>query len=399
MRSCGAVLAALIVDAAGHRGQFTVFQQLRASAKTKDQARLVDALSALVERGQETPGVWDAFNTAVFTATQEIEDEVIPLITQGHEDTEAAITAAVEEIERTTAVAVGAKVTADTEDREWNECVETERNYRIDVETAEEELTAAEGRVKEPCDAEIAAEEFSTEVTLPSFSCDIEAEGGKCNTQEYKNNAQAALDAAKKDQEAKKKTYDDAVALCQEAHDNVTKATSKRDNAINTWSEQQGLCVTKWGERETAMCDFGTTLQAKCAAVEAYADLKDEVEGADNPNSHSDREIEYSTAQITQCLLRGIAANPGSLDAEDLTACEKEVVSMEDVEMLTDRYDASMVTEKFTCTEKELEFTGMFWTLPTTEDVASDGYQQTLEGHKEAVEPSHSFNFCQSLGK
>jgi len=404
MRSCGAFLAALIVDAAGHRGQFAVFQQLRTSAHTKEQARLVDRLSALVERGQATPGVMEEFQEAAYAATQEIENKVIPLIKQGHEDTQDAIKAALDEVDRTTGDAVGAKETADEADRNWNECVEKEKNYRIDVETAESELEGAEGRVAEPCDAEIAAQPFSAEVILPSFGCDIEAEDGQCNTQEYKNSAQAKLDAVKKDQQDKRQIYDDAVALCQEARDNVTKAEEKRDDAVNTWSKQQGTCLTSWGDRETAICDFGTALQAKCAAVDAWVQLEEDVAGTDNENSHDDRELEYSTAQTTQCLLRGISANfgSGSLDAEDLTACQNEVVSIGQLDWHDDAYAALMETDKFTCTENAIEFTGKFWTLPSTEDMAppSDSYQQTLEAHTEAVDPRNSFSFCQGpLGK
>jgi len=402
MRSCGAFLAALIVDAAGHRGQFAVFQQLRTSAHTKEEARLVDRLSALVERGQATPGVKEEFEAAAWAATQEIENKVIPLIKQGHEDTQAAIKAALDEVDRTTGNAVGAKETADEADRNWNECVEKEKNNRIDVETAESELKGAEGRVAEPCNAEIAAQPFSAEVILPSFGCDIEDEDGQCNTQEYKNSAQAKLDEVKKDQQGKRQIYDDAVALCQEARDNVTKAEEKRDDAVNTWSKQQGLCLTAWGERETAICDFGTALQGKCAAVDAWVQLEEDVAGTDNENSHDDRELEYSTAQTTQCLLRGIAANPGSLDAEDLTACQNEVVSIGQLDWHDDAYAALMETDKFTCAENAIEFTGKFWTLPSTEDMAppSDSYQQTLEAHTEAVDPRNSFSFCQGpLGK
>jgi len=378
-----------------------VFEQLRTTAHTREEAQLVDRLSALIERGQGTPGAMDQFGTAVDTATTQIDEEVIPLITTGHSQTQQAITSAVEKVEETTGHAVDDKKVADDEDREWNECVAQEKQDRISVETAEEELEAAQGRVAQPCDAEKEAAKFSTEVKLASFSCDIEEQGGQCDTQTYKNTAQTMLDEAKKDQQDKNDEYDAAVALCQEAKDNVTTATDKRDAAIITWGKQQGLCLQRWGERESALCDFGTALQEKCAAVDAYRLLEEQVAGTDNEHSHEDRENEYATAQIAQCLIRGIAANPGSLDPEDLTACETQVRSIGALDWHQDRFDASMVTDQFTCSEDAIEFTGMFWTLPAAEEAApqSDSYKQDSSGHVEAVDPRNSFSFCQGLGK
>jgi len=396
MRSCGALLAALVVDAAGHRAHFTVFETLRKKAHTKEESRLVDTLSALVEKGQATPGAMEDFGMAVYTAAQRIDADVLPLIEQAHVDTQAAITAALEEVERTTGVAVEKKGLADTADKQWNDCVAQEKTDRQAVETAEEELTAAEGRVQEPCDAETAAEPYSTQVILPSFSCDIEEEGGLCDTSKYKETAQGMLDEAKNDQQAKKKTYDDAVALCAEARDNVTKATEKKNAAIKTWQDQQGECVQLWGDRETALCDFGTSLGVKCAAVDAWGVLKEQSAGYGTEHSLAEREDEYSTAQIVQCLINGIAANPGSLDAEDYTACQKVNKHLDPLDWYVDRYEATMVENKFTCEEASIKFTGNLWTVPSGEAPDSESYVQD-QAYEEVVESGHSFSFCQAL--
>jgi len=402
MRSCGALLAALVVDVAGHRAHFAVFDTLRKKAHTKEESRLVDRLSALIEKGQATPGVMDDFGMAVWETTQKIDADVVPLIEKGHDDTQAAISAAVDEVEETTQTAVDKKVTADGKDKEWNDCIAQEKKDREAVEAAEGELAAAESRVKEPCDAETAAEPFSTQVTLPSFSCDIEEQDGQCDVSKYKETAQDMLTEAKNDQQNKKQIYDDAVALCKEAHDNVTTATAERNSAITTWSNQQDSCVQMWADRETAICDFGTALKGKCAAVDAYGVLEEQVAGSDNEHSHSDRENEYKTAQIAQCLIRGIAANPGSLDAEDLAACEKEVIPMRALDWEEADFGAATVANKFTCSETAIEFTGRFWNSPG-EDVeapSSDSYEEVVSGHVEPVDPRNSFSFCQGpLGK
>jgi len=363
---------------------------------TQEESRLVDRLSALVERGQATPGAMEQFGNAVYTAIQSIDDEVIPLIIDGQAQTQQAITSSADLVEVKTGHLVDEKNVADDEDREWNVCVAQEKQDRIKVETAEGELEAAQGRVAQPCDAETAAAKFDTEVKLASFSCDIEEQGGECNVQNYEETAMAMLQEAKNDQQDKKEVYDAAVALCKEARDNVTTATAKRDAAINTWRGQQGLCVKAWVRRESALCTFGTALQEKCAALDAYHLLQEQAQGSDNVHSQEERSNEYATAQITKCLTSGIAANPGSLQPEALAACERQADPIPPLDWQVDSIARSIATSNFTCNEKEVEFTGMFWTLPSPKNEApqSDSYQQILSGHTEAVEPRNSFSFC-----
>lgn len=401
----GAILISLVLGTAGSRHKIfsagtqnlAVLQHLRSTAHTKAGSRLIDKLSALLERGQEdaTPDFTAAFAGAVDHALEEIRNTVKPLISEAHTSTQTEINSRVAAVQASSGEAQAEKSKAVEKDTAWNECIRQEKNDRIAVETAESEKAQAIEEERQAIAAEDAAKDFSDSITLEPFECDFrEQEGGSCWSS-YEASVQTKLANLRTKMDDKEAIYQAAATRLSNARASLEAAKTKLANAINTWSGQRAACIDVDADRTQALCSLGEKLKLKCQSVDSYRDLVQHIGETGTQWSHPDREHEHATVQVTECLLdKARAGSP--LTAGDVTSCEDKVVSIGDLDLKQSELTSFVTGEYFTCAETEIILTGKHWNIPdpAAAEPPSASYEEIMD-YAEAINPYEGFTFCE----
>lgn len=404
MFASGCLVFALIVGAAGFRQKdsagtrnFAVLQHLRNKAHTKAASKLVDRLSALLERGQEDPGPdsSEVFADIVGELIEETRDNFKPRIEAAHVATQTEIDNRVSAVETSSTDVQTAKSNAIEKDRDWNECIRQERIDRIAVETARRDLAQAIEDEVQPCADEEAARSFEDSITLEAVACDIERQGGECSFTIYKASSQKKVTDVETHMRDKREIYDDAFKRCADARDAITTADTNLKSAISTWGAQRASCIDVGVDRTEAVCNLGAALKVKCQNVDSYRHLVDQIGERDNEWSHQDREDEYASMQVTDCLLtKSLDGSP--LVAGDVTTCDDSLQSVGDLDLKDADFNLYVSDPYYTCKEDEITLTGQHWKIPDPEesDPPSTRYEEIFE-YAEPINPYEGFTICE----
>jgi len=358
----------------------------------------------LISKFAYTPGATSSMNEALTNVIHELEQNVESKIKDGHQATQVAIDASIDEVQQTTDTAVEKKADADGKDGTWFNCVQSEKDMRIAIEAAEKAEEDARTFETEQCQLQEDARLFNWQVPSSydfAFACDF-LEEGNCDQQLTNHQTQingmvaelnSEFNAAQDSFTAAKKGCDDAKA------DHVQKQ-SEHKTAIEQWDTKKAECQQNHEDREVSMCLFGVELQHKCAAVTAHEELVGQLdkEGG-TEHSEVDRRDEWETVSLTKCMLEAVVAG-GDVDTTALTACEADVNYERDVGKIdrrTSKFDELTSAEKFTCSESTITFQGQTWEI-TNDGKTSSDYKIKEDYHPEVslAEGSLPFSFCDS---
>jgi len=348
-----------------------------------------------------TPGATESLNEALTTVIAEIQRDVEPKIKAGHASTQAEIDKRINALNAATAQAVQGKETADAADRTWFECVQEEKAMREAIEDAESTLAQARSDTNEPCQQQEdrAPFEWAPDAAKLKFVCDI-SEHGNCDLQmkNYQSQIDNMMAGLRIEVDAKVASYTEAKEACDAAKADVVKKQYALDGATASWQNQKRQCMQKHETRQVSMCLFGSNLQNKCDKGAAYLELMAAIDKENGGEySHPDRVGEWTTIHMTTCMLSKVVEG-GEINTASLDECEKSANFDQDVGVLDRKestFKALTSSEKFTCSEKQITFTGKTWNVPEGDSPASSEY--TIEEYHPEVRlaaDAAAFGFC-----
>merc|ERR1719384_2946221 len=323
-----------------------------------------------------TPEAMENLRAALSSAVTDLEQNVETKIKAGFASTQTAIDQSMVALTSSTATAVANKKTADDADATWISCVTDEKADLVAVEDARVELQKAEDSKVVPCQQQVDRTPFSFDPTLDfHFSCEF-ATPGFCDTQlsNYKAQVNDMLSTLDSDVQAASASYDVAKAACDSAKADIVAKTAALGAAEDAYNGQKTICLGEHETRQLALCDFGTSLQAKCSVVDSYNSLMadiDQVNGG--AYSQPDREAEWDTTATTKCLLNQIIAG-ADVDSAALASCKASIDFASQVGVLDRKqtqFAQETTPENFTCAETTITFTGQIWDIPQGADPRS----------------------------
>jgi len=365
---------------------------------TKGGASNAKVLGALRELGQATPNAEQSLNELLGKVVEDIQDTVSSVIIAGHNQTQEEVARRIRDLDAATQNTVAQKTVANQADDAWFACVGDEKASRMSVEAAEAALEQAEFEVGEPCRQQEERRSFSAEPTFPVFEeCDLSLQGN-CDAQveNFDSEVNSIVESLKQNLATHQTSYAEAKERCDVANANVVTKKSALDAANAALSSQKELCSQKHETRSLGMCLFGSDLQGKCEKVAAYEDLLAEIDATGNEFSHSDRIGEWTTTEMTKCVLNKIIAG-GPLGANVMTECETAVDYEGDVGVIdrqTSDFEDLTTVEMFTCSESNISFLGETWVGFTDATASTDYVKEPYHPEVDLSVGSPAFSFC-----
>lgn len=346
---------------------------------------------------RKTPGVVEAMSDILTTDVQEMEAK----IKGGHQVTQAESGRLITVLTTETQKALDDKTLADDADNAYFACVESEKNGRVAVEGAEQALADAQESTKKPCQLQKdrAPFKWAPDAAALAFACDFSAQGD-CDTQmqNHKTQFDHVMSDLQNDVKDSTQKYMEAKDSCDAAKADVVKKQKALEAAQGAWKDKRKECSAKHDDLFVLMCKFGTQLQSKCQAAQAHINLMaavDEKQGGEH--SHVDRVAEWKATATAKCMISKLVAGE-FLDAAGLESCAKKGVFDDDVGVVNRHektFSELMSPDKFTCSEKEIEFRGIIWEVPQGE--APDSSDYITKSFKPEVDLSVGvapFSFC-----
>lgn len=379
-----------------------VIDRISALLQTQDgtHEKVLDNLRTLAAQGI-TPGATESLHDALSKVMTELENNVEAKIKKGHDDTQAAIDAKIEALNKATTNAVNDKSSADEQDSVWFKCVEDEKAKRVNIEEAEEALRQARESMVVPCQQQEDRKMFRMEpnAAVLKFLCDISTHGN-CDEQlqNYRAQVGSMVASLRSDAAAATQRWADAKAACDQAKADVVAKQTDLDSASAAWEAQRQTCMAKHESAAVAVCVFGAALQRKCGKVAAYMDLIAEVDRVNGGEySHPDRVKEWQVVAVTKCMISKVVGGD-EIDGTALDACEKAVSFEGDVGELNkqeDRFAQLTSSSRFTCQETTITFGGTTWAVPQEDEPASSQYVvKPFHPEVNLNEGTAPFSFC-----
>jgi len=364
-----------------------------------------DPTTSLLQEMQEqgwTPNLQEKFAGVLQTASAEIASKVQPMIKASQVATQTKIDNAVSAMQGADTAATQAKQAADAADSKMFQCIAAEQAKRKVVEDAEQSLTTSRSNEKEACQIQQDNKGFAWAAQQKGygFACDLSTDGHcagelgsfKTKLESLKTEAAAALAAGQKKYSALKATCDDHAQR-------TVKAQSALTSAESAWAAQLKTCRALAAPRSTALCDYGTKVQSKCAAETSYNTLIAATKKAKGDDlSEPDRAEEWKHASVAKCMI-GKAISKGTqsaLDSADLQACAAEVDFSAQVGNL-DRKEAiaQKLASSHQCADGAITFSnGQAWTVPTGAKPKSSEYVKSQFTPTLTVAGGAPFAFC-----
>jgi len=385
-----------VIDSIG-----SLMQKHKSSASSAVDAKVLSNLRLLASI---TPGQSDSLNTALTKVIADITADVDSKIINGFAGTQSSINTKISDLDLQTKVAVEKKVAADNADTVWFNCVDKERELRINIEAANAAEISSRSNSLEACQVEEDSRGFEQSITLTKFTCDI-SQNQNCNEQvaNYRTVVEGMVTSLTSDFEGAQKVHNDAHLACVASQDDLASKQSAHSDLQVDWNSKRSECRANHETRQVSMCTFGTSLQNKCTRKTAYDTLIAEVDMV-NGGEHSqpDREQEWTTTSVTKCMLQKVI-DGGAIDAATMDACHLDVKFATQVGVLdrqTTQYNALTTEDKFTCSETTISFAKTTqWNVPQDAEPASEDYTRTaFSPPVDLNEMAPPFSWCAGAG-
>lgn len=348
-----------------------------------------------------TPGLGPNYVENLKIVVDKIESHLEPKVKDGQKATQVKLDAFFKGLEGASAAMTSAKTTADADDKGWFQCVATEQDKRQAAEREAQSLTKSRSGENEACQLQQdnagfvwgAAGKFEN-----SFTCNHTA--GKCDAafqkfQESVRQRESHLSSALTKAQA---NYNSLAAACASKKKQRVEAQSAATSAESAWATQRAHCVKLASTRQSSLCAFGSSAQAKCQAESEFnAFVAKTKQAKGDAHSEVDRSSEWSALQAAKCMVaKSIQKGLGNaITSADMDECASKANFAQDVGSLNTRMAAfDTLSGANKCSLGKVTFSnGQKWNVPEEAKPQSSAYVRAAFS-PEFNPADGNFDFC-----
>jgi len=326
-----------------------------------------------------TPGAGEKYMASLKAVVGNIESKLETQVKEGQKATQVKLNVLFKGLEDANAAVNTAKTSADSDDKAWFKCAADEQKQRQAAEGAEKSLTSSRSNEKEACQLQQDNKGFALDAAAGkyknqmNFACDLSA--GNCDAA-LKTFEETVLKRIESDVSAAltkdQSNYNSLKAACDTKKQEQVAAQSALGSTGSAWSTKRAECVKLASARQSSLCAFGSSAQAKCTAESEYSGFVATTKKAKgDAHSEVDRTSEWLASQTTKCMV-ALSMEKGlhtSITSADVEACSSKVNFAQDVGSLKTRHaEFEKLAGSNTCAAGKISFyNGQMWNVPDME--------------------------------
>lgn len=284
--------------------------------------------------------------------------------------TQNTINDLVEDVEMNNTLQADAKSQAVVDDQAWVQCVQDLKTDRQTFDKATSTRVDQQAKEKQTC--QLAQDASIVEAEIPSVSMSCNFEDGNCASAFEKLN-QTEIDTMSMSIEAVEvavQDYDEKLQSCNLETVNRQSREKEESDAKAAWEDKIVACNKRQQTATDAMCKFSKAYNLKCQSIANYDSLVSSSKDKNTDASSLDRQEEWKTTKVTECLLTALL-NKGTIDAD---SCLANVDYTKQVGLLS--YAAKTVDDlRVNCDETgkiPFKYSGSSWTVASQVKSSAD---------------------------
>lgn len=305
----------------------------------------------MVESLKEAKAQGSDISVLVDSMLSMVRDDIIAKIKADHVNTQTELDSKKNDAVTAAGDATAKKTTADSKFGAMNTCHSEEKTDLGQHETKVSDTAAATtARNTAKSDAEIAAN-INSEIGASTFVCDA-SEDVDCATATAVFNAavDSQVQAWEGDVQSQINNFNEKNQTWTTKESELAVDVGEELTAHNTYVAKRQTCDTEMADKGTAVCVYAEHESTACTKQTEYATLVVEVQGGNSVYSDSDRQTEFSTSALVECLLTQLK--------DEAQNCDGTFPMSAEVTPLT--YPATAGT----CVQSGITFAAKVWTRP-----------------------------------